>query len=161
MHTADGEQRGGVFPRARADNWEDEEMRRSSMLRAGVVVAMAAVLAMACGSDNAVAPKYQPQVVNTPNVAFSFQATGLTNVDDVVSYNWSVSSGDIIIHPSTATSGGTITLRIKDGAGAVVYDGDVPASGDIDLPASAAGTWRVHVSLVNYSGTINFALQMQ
>ena len=127
----------------------------------GAVLAMAAVLAMGCGSDNAVAPKYQPQVVNTPNVAFSFQATGLTNVDDVVGYNWSVSSGDIIIHPSTATSSGTINLRIRDGSGAVVYDGDVPPSGDIDLPAAVAGTWRVRVELVNYSGTINFALQMQ
>jgi len=131
------------------------------MVRPGVVLAVAALLAMACGSDNAVAPKYQPQVVNTPNVAFSFQATGLSNVDDVVAYNWSVSSGDIIIHPSTATSGGTITLRIRDGSGAVVYDGNVPPSGDIDLPAAAAGTWRVRVELANYSGTINFALQMQ
>lgn len=136
-------------------------MRRSPKFRMGVVLTMAAVLAMACGSDNAVAPKYQPQVVNTPNVAFSFQATGLTNVDDVVSYNWSVSSGDIIIHPSTATSSGTITLRIKDATGAIVYDGDVPPSGDIDLPAAAAGTWKVRVELVNYTGTINFALQMQ
>ena len=136
-------------------------MRRSSKFRMGVVLAMGAVLAMACGSDNAVAPKYQPQVVNTPNVAFSFQATGLSNVDDVVAYNWSVSSGDIIIHPSTATSSGTITLRIKDATGAIVYDGDVPPSGDIDLPAAAAGTWKVRVELVNYTGTINFALQMQ
>ena len=136
-------------------------MRRNSMMRSGVVLGMAALLAVACGSDNAVAPKYQPQVVNTPNVAFSFQATGLSNVDDVVAYNWSVSSGDIIIHPSTATSSGTITLRIKDGSGAIVYDGDVPPSGDIDLPAAAAGMWRVRIELVNYTGTINFALQMQ
>jgi hypothetical protein len=136
-------------------------MRGISMIRSGVVLAVAAVMAMACGSDNAVAPKYQPQVTNTPNVAFSFQATGLQNVDDVVSYNWSASSGDIIIHPSTATSGGTITLRIKDASGAIVYDGDVPPSGDIDLPAATAGTWKVRVELVNYTGTINFALQMQ
>jgi len=136
-------------------------MRRNSMIRSGAVLAMAAVMAMACNSDNAVAPKYQPQVVNTPNVAFSFQATGLQNVDDVVSYNWSVSTGDIIIHPATATTSGTITLRIKDGAGTIVYDGDVPPSGDIDLPAATAGIWKVRVELVNYTGTINFALQMQ
>ena len=136
-------------------------MRRNAMSRSGVVLAMAALLAMACGSDNAVAPKYQPQVVNTPNVAFSFQATGLQNVDDVVSYNWSVSSGDIVIHPSTATTSGSITLRIKDATGAIVYEGDVQPSGDIDLPATGAGIWRVRVELVNYTGTINFALQMQ
>jgi len=136
-------------------------MRTSSLIKSGFVLVAITTLAMACGSDNATAPKYEPQVVNTPNVAFSFQATGLDNVNDVVSYNWSVSSGDIIIHPSTATTSGTITLRIKDGAGNIVYDGDVPPSGDIDLPAATAGTWKVRVELVDYTGTINFALQMQ
>ena len=32
-------------------------------------------LLAACGSDNVLAPAYQPEVVNTPTVAFSFQAT--------------------------------------------------------------------------------------
>lgn len=136
-------------------------MRRNSVIRSGMVLAVAALVAMACDSDNATAPKYQPQVVNTPNVAFSFQATGLQNVDDVVAYNWSVSSGDIIIHPSTATTSGTITLRIKDASGAIVYDDNVPPSGDIDLPAATAGMWKVRIELVDYTGTINFALQMQ
>jgi hypothetical protein len=99
-------------------------------------------------------------VVNTPNVAF-LPGDGARNVNDVVSYNWSVSSGDIIIHPSTATSGGTISLRIKDAVGDIVYEGDVPPSGDIDPPAGAAGTWKVRIELVDYTGTINFALQMQ
>lgn len=123
--------------------------------------ALALLLTAACGGGNALAPQFEPQVVNTPNVQFSFQATGLQNIDDVVNYNWSVSSGNIIIHPSTATSSGTITLNIKDASGAVVYNGTVPASGDITPPAGTAGTWKVRVTLVNYTGTINFALQMQ
>ena len=37
-----------------------------------------ALLSAACGSsDNALGPQFQPEVVNTPNVAFSLQATGL------------------------------------------------------------------------------------
>ena len=120
-----------------------------------------ALLGGACGSDNALAPKYQPQIVNTPNVAFSFQATGLQDISDVVSYNWSASSGSVIIHPATNTTSGTITLTIKDAVGAVIYSGTVPASGDITPPTGAGGVWRITVALTNYTGTINFAVQMQ
>ncbi|MDH4130557.1 MAG: hypothetical protein OEV95_01980 [Gemmatimonadota bacterium] len=122
-----------------------------------------ALFAMGCGSNNnnALAPQFQPEVVNTPNVAFSFQATGLTDISDALSYTWSVSSGSIVIHPATNTSGGTVTLNIKDAGGAVVYNGPVPATGDIAPPAGSAGPWKVRITLVQYSGTINFALQMQ
>jgi hypothetical protein len=120
-----------------------------------------ALLASACGGDSVLAPAYQPEVVNTPNVVFSFQATGLQDVTDAVSYTWNVSSGQVIIHPATATTSGTIVLNIKDAGGAVIYSGTVPASGDITPPAGAAGAWKITVTLQNYSGTINFAVQMQ
>ena len=120
-----------------------------------------ALVTSACGSDNVLAPAYQPEVVNTPNVVFSFQATGLQDVSDVVSYTWSASSGRVIIHPATATTSGTIVLNIKDAGGAVIYNGTVPASGDITPPAGAAGAWSITVTLQHYSGTINFAVQMQ
>ena len=120
-----------------------------------------ALLTAACGSDRVLAPEYQPEVGNTPNVAFSFQATGLQDVTDAVAYTWSVSSGRVIIHPATATISGTIVLNIRDAAGAVIYNGTVPASGDISPPAGSAGAWTIKVTLQNYSGTINFAVQMQ
>jgi len=120
-----------------------------------------ALFLTACGSSNALAPQYQPQVVNTPNVAFSFQATGLQNVTDVLNYTWSASSGSIIIHPATATTSGTITLTVKDAAGAVIYNGTVPATGDITPPAGSGGAWSVRITFSNYTGTTNFALQMQ
>ena len=119
-----------------------------------------ALLATGCGND-ALAPQFEPEVVNTPNVAFSFQATGLQDVSDVVNYTWSVSSGSVIIHPATATTAGTITLNIRDAAGTVIYNGTVPASGDITPPSGAAGSWAIRVTLTDYSGTINFAVQMQ
>jgi len=120
-----------------------------------------ALLTAACGGNNALAPEYQPEVVNTPNVSFSFQATGLQDISDVVGYTWNASSGSVIIHPATSTTSGSITLNIKDAAGAVVYNGPVPASGDITPPAGAPGAWTIRVTLVNFSGTINFAVQMQ
>ena len=129
--------------------------------RFSLVVLSLALLTTACNSSNALAPQFQPQIVNTPNVAFSFQATGLQDISDVLNYTWSVSSGSIIIHPATTTTTGTITLNIKDAAGTVIYNGTVPPSGDITPPAGAPGAWKVRVTLAGYSGTINFALQMQ
>jgi hypothetical protein len=120
-----------------------------------------ALLTSACGSSNALAPQYQPEVVNTPNVAFSFQATGLQDVNDVVGYTWSASSGSVVIHPATSTTSGTINLDIKDAVGAVIYNGPVPATGDITPPTGAGGAWSIRVTLTNYTGTINFAVQMQ
>ena len=128
----------------------------------GTISALAlALLSAACGGSNALAPQYQPQVVNTPNVAFSFQATGLQNISDALTYTWSCSSGSVVIHPATNTTAGTITLTIKDAAGTVKYNGSVPASGDITPPTGVAGSWRIGVTLANYTGTINFAVQMQ
>ena len=135
-------------------------MRTSHRVTLSTLLTLA-LLTAACGGGNALAPQYQPQVVNTPNVAFSFQATGLQDITDVVSYTWSVSSGSVIIHPSTSTTSGTITLNIKDAAGTVIYNGPVPASGDITPPAGSAGPWKIRVTLASFSGTINFAVQMQ
>ena len=119
-----------------------------------------ALLTTGCG-DDALAPQFEPEVVVTPNVSFSFQATGLEDISDVVNYTWSVASGSVIIHPSTATTGGTITLNIRDAAGTVIYNGTVPPSGDITPSNGVAGTWAIRLTLTDYSGTINFAVQMQ
>lgn len=127
-------------------------------------LALGLLLAAGCGSDGnggMTAPQYEPEVVNDPNVVFTFQATALNDVSDVATYYWSVSSGSIVIHPSTATDAGTITLQIRDDAGKVVYEGDVPASGDITPPDGLAGDWRIRISLSGFSGSINFELQMQ
>lgn len=134
-------------------------MRTSSRLTLSMLAL--ALVSTACGSDNALAPQFQPEVVNTPNVAFSLQATGLADVSDVVSYTWSVSSGSIVIHPATTTASGTIMLNIRDAGGTVIYNGTVPATGDITPPTGTAGPWSVRVTLTSYTGTINFALQMQ
>jgi hypothetical protein len=78
-----------------------------------------------------------------------------------VSYTWNASSGSVIIHPATSTTSGTITLNIKDAAGTVIYNGTVPATGDITPPTGAGGAWKIRVTFANYTGTINFAVQMQ
>ena len=127
-----------------------------------MLVALSLVLpATGCSGGSVLAPQYQPQVVNTPNVKFSFQATGVVDVSDVQTYSWSASSGSVIIHPATHTTSGTLTLTIKDGNGAVMYNGGVPASGDITPSAAAGGIWQIGLVLTNYTGTISFEVQMQ
>ncbi len=135
---------------------------RAHLRMRSTLVALALVLpAIGCGGSSVLAPQYQPQVVNTPNVKFSFQATGVVNVSDVQTYSWSASSGSVVIHPATQTTSGTLTLTIKDANGAVVYSGGVPASGDITPSAAAGGVWQIALVLTNYTGTINFEVQMQ
>lgn len=137
-------------------------MRLVTVLKSAVPLLVLTVFAAGCGGgDKVLAPQFQPEVVNTPNATFSFQATGLTGITDVVAYTWNCSSGSLIIHPSTATTSGTLTLNIKDAGGNVVYNGPVPASGDITPPNGTPGAWAIRVSLVQFSGTINFAVQMQ
>lgn len=140
-------------------------MRVPSLIKSPVSILALALLASGCGGKSAgssvLAPQFQPQVVNTPNVAFSLQATGLQGVSDAVAYNWSASSGSIVIHPATTTNSGTITLNIRDAGGTVIYNGAVPASGDITPPSGAPGVWTISLTLSQYTGTINFAVQMQ
>jgi hypothetical protein len=134
---------------------------RSAGIRATILVLAGTLVGAACGSDSALAPQFQPEVVNTANANFSFQATGLRNISDTLTYTWSVSSGRIKINPSTSTTSGTIVLNIRDAAGTVVYDGTVSASGEITPPAGTGGNWQITLMLRSYSGTINFRLQMQ
>jgi hypothetical protein len=136
-------------------------MRTSTLIKFGLALIAFTAVAVSCGSDNATELDYQPQVVNMPNASFSFQATGLENVNDVLNYTWSNASGDVIIHPSTSTTGGSIRLRISDSWETTLYDGDVPGSGDITPPPGAGGESKIRLTLQNYTGTINFALQMQ
>ena len=79
---------------------------RTSFRPAHALIAVA-LWTMACGGDNALAPQYEPQVVNTPNVAFSFQATDLQDVDDVVSYTWNASSGSVVMSPQSFSNWAT------------------------------------------------------
>lgn len=127
---------------------------------AAVLATLSLVLLTAGCGDSVLDPKFHPEIANTANVAFSFQATGLASVTDDLSYTWNVSSGRVILHPSTATSSGSFVLTIKDAGGATIYSGPVPPSGDITPAAGAGGAWTIRLTLSKFTGTINFAVQM-
>jgi hypothetical protein len=121
-------------------------------------VVLALILA-ACSGGNALAPQFQPQVTNNPD-NFQLQATGVTNVTQVLTYTWSCSTGTATVNPATTTSGGSVSLLIKDGAGTTVYNGNIPPSGTFNTsPAGVSGAWTIKVTFNDYSGTINFRVQ--
>ena len=121
-------------------------------------VALALLLA-ACSGGSVLAPQFQPQVANNPD-NFQFQATGVTNVTQVLTYRWSCSSGTASVNPATTTTSGSVSMVIKDGAGATVYSGNVPPSGTFNTsPAGSVGMWTIELTFTDYSGTINFRVQ--
>ena len=95
---------------------EDRPMRIN--IRLTLPALTLALLAAACGgSDNALAPQFQPEVVNTPNVAFSLQATGLTDVSDVMSYTLERIVGEHRDSPGHNTASGTSRSTSRTPAG--------------------------------------------
>ena len=117
----------------------------------------ALLLCLACGSDP-LAP-FQPEITNAPD-NFQFQATGLTGVTWSQEYVWENSDATANIDHSSAVTGGTTLLTIRDHNGTQVYSAALGPSGSVATSAGVAGTnWRIRVQLTGVSGTLNFRVQ--
>lgn len=115
------------------------------------------LLALACGSDP-LAP-FQPEITNIAD-NFEFQATGLTGVTWSQEYVWTNSETTANVDHSSAITGGTTLLTIRDHNGTQVYSAALGPSGSVATAAGVAGNnWRIRVQLTNVSGTINFRVQ--
>ncbi len=121
-------------------------------------------LALACGSDSGSSPvqaQYQPQIANLTD-SFAFQLTGVSNGDGALSYTWHNTGTMASVDRSSAITAGTVTLTLRDAAGAQVYQGSlVGATGSVSTAAGAAGDWTVVVDFAHATGTINFRAQKQ
>lgn len=118
------------------------------------------LISTACGGggNSALNPKFQPQVANVAD-NFQFQTTGITNVTQVLDYNWQNSGIRATINQSCAITAGTGMLTIRDAQGIAVYSGDLKANGTFTSIAGTAGTWVIHIDLSNTNGTLNFRAQ--
>lgn len=117
----------------------------------------ALILVAGCGSNNSLAP-FQPEVANNPDT-FQFQATGITNVTTTVNYIWTNTGTTANIDQSSAISGGTATLTVRDAVGTQVYTGDLATGGSFTSSAGTTGDWTITVALTGLSGTLNFRAQ--
>jgi len=119
--------------------------------------AMAALAFALLGCDDALAP-FQPEITNAPD-NFQFQATGLTGVTTVVQYTWQNTGTAATVNHSSAVTGGSALLIIRDAAGTQVYSGNLIPSGTPTTSSGVAGAWTIHVGLTNTGGTLNFRVQ--
>jgi hypothetical protein len=121
------------------------------------VIPVAAAIFAALACSDTLAP-FQPEITNVTD-NFQFQATALTNVTTTVQYTWQNSSTAATVNHSSAVTGGTAVLTVKDANGTTVYSGALVASGTPSTSTGVAGAWSIQVGLVNVSGTLNFRVQ--
>lgn len=123
------------------------------------VMAGFAVATAGCGSDNVLGPDNQLEVTNATD-NFQLQATALDNVSQTLAYSWEMTGTQANVNQSGTVTAGSATLRITDGAGAEVYNGNLAETGTFQTTAGgSAGTWSIQLSLSGASGTVNFRVQ--
>jgi hypothetical protein len=130
-------------------------------------VALASLLVLslaACGSDSGSDPvqaQYEPQIVNLTD-SFAFQLTDVANGDGTLSYTWHNTGTRASVDRSSALTGGTVTLTLRDAAGTQVYQGPLDGTtGSVSTDAGVAGDWTIVVDFTHATGTINFRAQKQ
>lgn len=117
-----------------------------------------AFLAGCGGSNNTLAPKFQPEVANNID-NFQFQATGLTGVTQTLVYTWRNTGNQASVDQSCAITGGTATLSLRDSTGTQLYSRSLTESGSFPSTAGLAGAWTIRVTLNKVKGTLNFRAQ--
>lgn len=122
------------------------------------LLATCLMLVLGCGGGNVLDPKFQPQVANNPD-NFQFQATGVTNVTQTLTYNWQNSGAAASINQACSVSGGSAAIHLRDATNAIVYSKDLKANGTFTNNPGTAGTWKIEVVLSGVSGTLNFRAQ--
>jgi hypothetical protein len=127
------------------------------LIGCALFLALSAVIG--CGSGSALSPAFQPQVANNPD-NFQFQSTGVQNVSQTLQYTWSNSGTHASINQATTVTAGSAVLSLRDSQGATVYTGDLVNNGTFTSIAGQTGNWTIVLTLSNYSGTLNFRVQM-
>lgn len=118
-------------------------------------------IAVLCAFDacknNSLAP-FQPEIANNQD-SFQLQATNVSDVSTTLVYAWKNSGTRATINHSTSTTTGSTLLVIKDSVGTTVYSKSLFPSLNEATSVGVAGTWSISLTLVHYSGTLNFRAQ--
>jgi hypothetical protein len=108
-------------------------------------------------SSNPLEP-FQPEITNATD-NFQLQATDVMGVTSTQTYSWSNTGARATINHSTTTSAGNTLLTIRDAAGTVVYAKALVPSLNEATATGIAGSWTIVLTLMDYSGTLNFRAQ--
>jgi hypothetical protein len=133
-------------------------MNRNRVALYSSFLALLLLAGVGCGGNNALDPKFQPQVANQPD-NFQFQTTGVSNVTQTLTYSWSNSGTAASVNQACAITAGTATITLQDGKGNAVYSADLKANGTFTSLQGNTGTWMITVALTKVAGTLNFRVQ--
>lgn len=128
-----------------------------NLLRA-VLVSLLVVAVVGCSEDPPVSPGEQPRIVNSTDT-FEFQVTAVQNFSGVWRYNWQTTGTVVDVDQSSAVTGGTVVLTLRDSGGQVVYSQNLASGGSYTTAAGATGQWQVEIAMSECSGTLNFRTQ--
>lgn len=101
---------------------------------------------------------FEPEIINQEDNS-SFQVTDAVDVTEILEYTWANTGTKASITQSTDLQGGTIVLKVYDADDTQVYSNSIDNNGTFQTSTGTPGTWRIEVTLTNYSGTINFTVQ--
>jgi hypothetical protein len=122
------------------------------------VLALCAASFLGCGSNSNPLAAFQPEIANNTD-SFEFQVTSATNVTTTVEYVWQNTGTRSTINQSSAISSGSASVKLFGPDGLERYSGSLATNGTFQSDTATAGSWRIRVSLVNLSGTLNFRVQ--
>ena len=122
----------------------------------GAVLAALAVLA--CGETTVIGPANQLEVANVAD-NFQLQVSNLDKASQTLQYTWVNTGVQANINQSSALTGGSATVTIKDNAGTQVFNSSVSPNGTTVSTAGTAGNWTIQLVLDKAAGTINFRVQ--
>lgn len=111
----------------------------------------------AAGCSDPLAP-FQPEVGNVPGT-FQFQATAMQNVTVTRDYTWQNSATTANVNKSSAITGGTATLTIRDAQGTEVHASSLATNGTPTTSAGTAGAWTIRIVFTGVTGTVNFRVE--
>jgi uncharacterized lipoprotein NlpE involved in copper resistance len=117
------------------------------------------LIAVGCSNKNVtdVSP-FEAEIINETD-AFQFQVTDAANVTTQLNYSWENTGEQATIDHSTSTTAGSASIVLLDADDVQVYSSSLVASATETSSVGAPGTWTVRVSLVNFSGTVNFRVE--
>lgn len=127
----------------------------ASLLILGLI-ALAALTAPGC-DDNPVS-SYEPIVSNEAD-NFHLVVKDADGVDTTVYYFWSMSGTTANVDQTSDIKGGSVSIIVDDNDRVVVYSTDLSGTGSFTTLTGTSGTWRIRVTLKDFSGLFDFRLQ--
>lgn len=115
----------------------------------------ASLVLAACGSDGTTAPGRDPEIINDVD-NFQYQITDVQGFSGSQLYTWQNTGTSATVNQSSAVTGGSVTLVIRDANGTEVYNSSLASDGTFPTDTGVAGNWTIRVSYTAGSGTVNF-----